>query len=135
MKPHPPGFPTLAGLVELEVCEERRSFPLEDAEAGRSHAANLQLRPFAQAELQHGAPGPDIRADHDLHLGSIWQNASRRLPGHFPTVDLVLYPIVASHQPIHRLDVGRLSLLDLPGPGLFQWRVAHYGRGHDERGV
>src|SRR3954471_5456607 len=135
MKPHPPGFPTLARLIELEVGEERRSFSLEDAEAGRSHPTNLQLGPLAETKLQHGAPRPDIRADHDLPLRGIGQNASCRLPSHFPAVDLVLDPLIAGHQPLNRLYVRRLSLLDLPGPGLFQCPVSHDGWRHDKRGV
>src|SRR6186997_3658020 len=99
---------TLARIIELEVGEERGSFPLEDTETGRSHPANLQLRSLSQAKLQHGAPSPDIGADHDLHLGGVGQNATCRLSGQFPAVDLVLDPIVASHQPLHGLDVGRL---------------------------
>src|SRR4051812_9749338 len=107
MKPHPPGFPTLARLIELEVGEERRSFSLEDAEAGRSHPTNLQLGPPPETRLHHGPPRRAIRAAPDFPLRGIGKNVSCRPPTLFPGVALVLAPLIASHQPLHRLYVRR----------------------------
>jgi hypothetical protein len=135
MKPNPPCLASFRRLIDLEISEERRRLPLEDPEAGDCHPANLQLGALAQPELEHRAPGADVRAHYDLHFGGIGQNATRRFSSHLPAVNLVLHPLVAGHESLHRGHVSSLGGADLLGPLRLEGGVAHDRRRHDKGGV
>src|SRR5215211_3197010 len=100
MKPNPAGLASLCRLIDLEVGEERRCFLLKESKTGHGHSPDLQLRPFAQPKLEHRSPRPDIRAHDDLYLGGVGKNTTGRFASHLPTVDLVLNPVVAGHEPL-----------------------------------
>src|SRR6185436_4081873 len=98
MKPHPSRLSPLWRLINLEIREERRSLLLEHPKTRDRHSADLQLGSLAQAELEHGAPSPDVGAHDDLDLGGVGQDTPSRLAGHLSPVHLVLDPAVASHE-------------------------------------
>src|SRR5215208_5471806 len=100
MKSHPTRLASLCRLIDLEVGEERRRLLLKDSKTGHGHSPDLELRPLAQAKLEHRSPCPDISTYDDLHLGGVGKNAARGLTSHLPAVDLVVNPVVAGHEPL-----------------------------------
>src|SRR5439155_17536279 len=75
--------------IDLEIGEQRGRFSRERAETRDRHAANLELRALAAAELEHRAPGARAARPDDLHLGAVRQLAARGLPRHSPPEQLV----------------------------------------------
>src|SRR5262249_58580048 len=58
----------------------------------------FELCALAAAQLEHRAPRPRIRGDHDLGLGRIGQHGARRLTRHFAAMDFVCDPSISLHQ-------------------------------------
>src|SRR5436305_13822306 len=76
-------------LVDLEVREKSRRFPLENANDLDRASANLQLGSLARSELEHRPPRPPVRRNHDFCLGAIRSLPASSLAGHVPPIALV----------------------------------------------